>query len=152
MGDYRVEPADGGLAGCACCAGEAGLRGFVFEDGVPRAVYFVEPLGMPNYPLAKLGMAIGDWSPGAAASARLSLGFLIRPGSPNAELSASDAKLSGFPELPMLGRPVAGDELGAHERRAEFEALARVIVAQDWRLEPLRGGLGSGSRFSAEPV
>lgn len=156
LGSLVVEPAEGALAAaCACCAGEPGLRGFVYADKKACAVYFVEPIGAPKYPMIKLGVAIGDWSPGKNADARECFAFICRPAKPHPAIEPTDPKLSGFPELAMLGRKISAEDLPRHPRFADFEQLTRQVIQEDWRLEAIQGTDGPTTpparRFFAEP-
>ena len=152
MGVYRVEPAEGDLAAaCSCCVGEPGLRGFVYEDEAPRAVYFVEPLGVPKHPLAKLGLALGEWAPGSPNTKRIAFAFTCKPSETGVLLTPSAPKMLMFPELAMLGLPLQPAALAAHADLAVFHALARAVIEQDWRLAPIRRlGDSTPRRFSAE--
>jgi hypothetical protein len=157
MGPLTIEPAEGDLAAaCACCAGEPGARGFVYESRKARAVYFIEPIGAPKYPMIKLGIAIGEWSSGAQASERTCFAFICKPTEAGPILEATELQMSGFPELAVLGRGLAAAELRAHSELPRFSMIAKAIIAEDWRLEPIRGSGASSAtparRFFAEPT
>jgi hypothetical protein len=153
MGPLTIQPAEGDLgAACACCAGEPGLRGFVYEAEEARAVYFVEPLGTSKFPMIKLGIAFGEWSSGSPASGRTVFALMCKPSPQGLDLSPAEPKMIAFPELAMFGRRLAAAELAAHPSLAEFRELAAAILDQDWRLEAIRapGDPRGRRRFSAE--
>ena len=135
------------FATCSCCAGNPGVSGFVYDGETPLAVYFAEPSGMINYPMLRLGIAIGRWGGDAVAADRLRAVFSCRPG-PQFELV--DPFLPTVPELAALGVglfPAQPD----HPQLDEIRAVAAAIIADDPRLAEMRNARPA-HRFAAEAV
>jgi hypothetical protein len=156
MAELTVEPAEGSLAtACACCAGEPGLRGFVYESRKAHAVYFVEPIGAPKYPMIKLGIVIGKWTAESTAADRTCCAFICKPTSSGPHLDPAEPKMLGFPELTVIGRGVSAEELLDHPDFAGFAEVARAVIAEDRRLEAIQGEPSDAAparRFFAEPT
>ena len=149
-----VEPAESDLVACACCAGEGGLRGFVYEGAEARAVYCVEPIGATTYPMIKLGIAVGEWGPGSPVGSRVSLALVCKPTPNGPGLTPAEPKMLAFPELETLGLPLSAAELPHAARRDDLYGIARAIIDQDRRLAAIReagAAPGQNRRFSAEP-
>lgn len=148
-----VRPAEDDLfASCACCAGEAGVRGFVYEGEEPRAIYFAEALGMPHFPLIKLGVALGAWDKGARAQDRVRFAFLCKPTPAGPDMEPAEPELAGAPELSLMAAPVTAADLASHPQMETFRQTAKAIIEQDWRLVAIKGGEAAAPRrkFSAE--
>ena len=148
-----VRPAqDDLMAPCACCAGGAEIRGFVYEGDEGRAIYFVESLGMPNFPLIKLGVALGAWDEAARVEDRVSFALLCKPTVKGPDMTPTEPYFAAFPELSLIGRIVTADELPRHPLLDDFHEAAKAIIEQDWRLAAIRGGeaLPPSRKFSAE--
>jgi hypothetical protein len=122
-------------ATCPCCAGSAGVSGFVYDGQTPLAVYFAEPAGMINYPLLHLGIAIGRWGGDADANDRLRAVFSCRPGP---QLELVDPTLPSAPELTVLGRGLFPADAENHPKMTEFRAVAEAIIEKDPRLAAMR--------------
>jgi hypothetical protein len=147
----RVEPAEDALAaGCPCCEG-GGLRGFVFADEEPHAVYFAESGGMGSKPVILIGLAMGRWASDAARDERACLVFACTPDDAGGEarITPTLPALLAFPEFRDLGAPVEVEEAQAHPRYDAFRACLSAVIAQDDRLAHLRARAGR-RRFSAD--
>ena len=138
MNGLSVEPAEDELGGCACCTDSVGLRGFVYENGVPRAVYFVEPIGAPNFPMIKLGIVAGEWSRGSPVSTRSRCALLCKPTQAGPQIKLFEADLLAFPEYEKLGLPLSSAELSKSLQLDNFIEIARAVIDQDLRLAAIR--------------
>lgn len=136
------------LATCSCCSGNPGVSGFVYDGEAPLAVYFAEPTGMINYPMLRLGIAIGSWGGDTVANDRLRAVFSCRPG-PVLELV--DPYLPTVPELTALGVGLFPADATAHPKIAEFRTVAEAIIAKDPRLAEMRNERPT-HRFAADGV
>jgi hypothetical protein len=136
------------IATCSCCAGNPGVSGFVYDGETPFAVYFAEPTGMVNYPLLRLGIAIGRWGSDTIANDRLRAVFSCRPG-PLLELV--DPYLPTVPELTALGQGLFPADAEHHPKIAEFRAVAEAIIEKDPRLAEMRKERRT-HRFAADGV
>jgi len=136
MGVLRIQPnEEDQVISCSCCAGMPGVRGFVYEDEQALAVYFAEPSGMINYPMLRLGLVVGRWEGNTLASDRLALALSCRPGP---VLEWIDPYLPTFPELSFLGEKLMAKEASQHAQAAQFQTIAKAIIAEDPRLEEMR--------------
>jgi hypothetical protein len=136
------------IATCSCCAGNPGVSGFVYDGETPLAVYFAEPIGMINYPMLRLGIAIGRWGGESVAADRLRAVFSCRPGP---QLELVDPFLPTVPELAALGQglfPAAAED---HPQLAELRAVAAAIIEEDPRLADMRNERRA-HRFAADVV
>jgi len=128
-----------------------GVRGFVNDGDETLAVYFVEPCGMVNFPMLRLGLVIGPWAVDAIASDRISVAFSCRPGP---VLNPIDPYLPTFPEVTALGVPLLAAQASGHPDAARFHAIAKCIIADDPRLGEMRTDAGSthhrATRFRAD--
>lgn len=136
------------IATCSCCSGNPGVSGFVYDGETPLAVYFAEPTGMINYPMLRLGIAIGPWAGDSVAADRLRAVFSCRPGP---MLEVVDPYLPTVPELTILGLGLFPADAEAHPKMAEFRTVAEAIIEKDPRLAEMRNERRS-SRFAAEGV
>jgi hypothetical protein len=116
-----------------------GVRGFVNEGDETLAVYFIEPCGMANFPMLRLGLVIGPRAVDAIASDRISVAFSCRPGP---VLNPIDPHLPTFPEVAALGVPLLAEQTSAHPDAARFHAIAKTIIADDPRLGDMRPDAG----------
>lgn len=146
-----VQPAeDPTQAGCPCCTGEGGLRGFVYDVDEPVAVYFAEAGGMASKPVVLIGFAIGAWGSDAPKSERACVVFACSKGERETEAAPTIPYMLAFPEFPSLGLGVEPTEAAAHPLYPRMRETVMAIVAQDPRLAHLRpDGAGGASRFSA---
>lgn len=127
---------------CTCCAGSPGVRGEVSEDGVPVAVYFAEPAGMPKFPMLRLGLVHGRFTDDALPCDRISVVFVCRRGADGVKLEPGEPWLGTFPELTQLGARVSPEALAARPDFARLETIALAVVAGDDRLAALRAEPG----------
>jgi len=125
-----------------------GISGFVYDGQTPLAVYFAEPTGMINYPLLRLGIAIGRWGGDASANDRLRAVFSCRPGP---QLELVDPYLPTVPELTVLGQGLFPVDAEDHPKMAEFRAVAEAIIENDPRLVEMRKERRT-HRFAADVV
>ena len=146
-----VQPSEEG-GGCPCCAGDSGLRGFVYDGEKPIAVYLVEPVGMSGYPMIRLGLVIGEWAGKTTEADRSALCFSARPVDGAPVLEPDVPYLGPFPELTLLGVELSKETLAADPRRARFEEVALAVIDQDPRLGLIAGRgepVHQPGRFSA---
>jgi hypothetical protein len=136
------------IAACSCCAGNPGVSGFVYDGETPLAVYFAEPTGMINYPMMRLGIAIGRWGNDAVAADRLRAVFSCRPGP---QLEIVDPFLPTVPELAALGQGLYAAHAEDHPQFVQLHAVAIAIIEEDPRLAEIRGER-RGHRFAADAV
>ncbi len=127
---------------CTCCAGSPGVRGEVSENGLPVAIYFAEPAGMPKFPMLKLGIVHGRFTDDALPSQRVSLVFVCRRGADGPLTAPGEPWLATFPELTQLGERLSPAALATHPDSARFEAIAKAIIAGDDRLTEMRSDPG----------
>jgi len=151
--DLQVVPSldDNGDAACTCCAGQPGLRGYVYRGGEAIAVYFVEPAGMPKFPLIKLGIVFGRWEGMVRPEERLAIAFSGRPGTSGPQIHLIDPWLATIPDFTWLGRPIQIQEARQHHDAAIHEQVARAIVVGDSRLSEI-SGTKAEPRFWASEV
>lgn len=133
---------DDEVSECACCAGSPGVRGEVGENGLPVAVYFAEPAGMPKFPMLKLGIVHGRFTDDALPSQRASFVFVCRRGADGPVIEPAEPWLATFPELTQLGERLSPAALAARPDFAKFEQIARAIIAEDDRLTQMRSEPG----------
>jgi hypothetical protein len=122
-----------------------GVRGIVNEGEETLAVYFVEPCGMANFPMLRLGLVIGPWAVDAIASDRISVAFSCGPGP---VLNPIDPYLPAFPELAALGVPLLAAQASVHPDAPKFHAIAKAIIADDPRLGDMRSNAGPPHRVT----
>jgi hypothetical protein len=148
-GDLIIRPNEqDDIATCSCCAGNPGVSGFVYDGETPLAVYFAEPTGMINYPLLRLGIAIGRWDVDAIANDRLRAVFSCRPGP---QLELVDPYLPTVPELTALGQGLFPADAEDHPKMTEIRAVAEAIIEKDPRLAEMRNEARI-HRFAADAV
>lgn len=148
----NVEPAQDAMsAGCPCCTGEGGLRGFVYEGEAPHAVYFAESGGMASKPVVLIGLALGRWASDAKMDERACVVFACSKGETQVEAKPTIPYLLSFPEFKTLGRGVEPETAEAHAWFPRMRETLDAILAQDARLAHLRPDADRGrSRFSAD--
>ena len=145
----RVEPIEDPLAaGCPCCS-EGGLRGFVYDDEQPHAVYFAESGGMGTKPVVLIGVAAGRWAEDAPMEERVCFVFACTKGAAEIDAKPTIPYLLAFPEFKQLGLGVEPEDAERHPMFGAMRATLDAIVAQDARLAHLRPGR-AGSRFVAD--
>ena len=145
----RVEPIEDPLApGCPCCS-EGGLRGFVYDDEQPHAVYFAESGGMGTKPVVLIGVAAGRWAQDAPMEERACLVFACTKGTADVDAKPTIPHLLAFPEFKQLGVGVEPENAERHPMYAAMRTTLDAIIAQDARLAHLRPGRAA-SRFVAD--
>lgn len=152
--NLKVEPAEDPMgAGCACCDGGGGLRGFVYEGEEPCAVYFAESGGMASKPVVLIGFAIGRWGADADVNERACVVFGCSAGDGATDVKPTIPYLLSFPEFRTLGVGVEPDEAAAHPLYPRMRETLDAIIAQDPRLAHLRPQAADRRpRFSADPA
>ncbi len=148
----KVEPAEDPMAaGCACCDGGGGLRGFVYEGDEPCAVYFAESGGMANKPVVLIGFAIGRWGADADMTERACVVFACSAGEGATQIKPTLPYLLAFPEFRTLGVGVEPEEAEGHPNYARMREALDAVIAQDPRLAHLRADPAARRpRFSAD--
>jgi hypothetical protein len=134
-----VQPTEDGSGGCPCCAGDQGMRGFVYDGEEPLAVYLVEPIGISGYPMIRLGLVIGEWAKKTTEDDRVAFCFSCRPVDGAAELTPDVPYLGAFPELTMLGRELTREALAADPALPRYREVALAVIEQDPRLGLIAG-------------
>jgi len=137
-------------AGCPCCTGEGGLRGFVYDVDEPVAVYFAEAGGMASKPVVLIGLAIGKWGSESPKTDRACAVFACAKGDAETEVKPTIPYMLAFPEFPSLGVGVEPEEAPAHALYPRMRETVDAIVSQDPRLAHLRPDSARGSRFVAD--
>jgi hypothetical protein len=128
----EIEPADEKASGrCACCGkAKRTAWGFVYEDGGPRACYFVEWAVAHAEKSARFDVVVGRWSDDARPDERSAVSYMYRAG----DFQLADA----------TGRPAA--EAGVATTKAEVAgtkladealAIARAVLEADDRFKEL---------------
>jgi hypothetical protein len=127
---------------CTCCAGSPGVRGEVSEGGVPVAIYFAEPAGMPKFPMLRLGLVHGRFTDDALPSQRSSVVFVCRRSPEGLKMEPGEPWLATFPELTQLGERVTPESLASLPDLPRLAAIARAVIAGDDRLSEMRADPG----------
>ncbi len=152
MSRFKIEPAEEMTGyGCACCNGDGGARGFVYEGETPLAVYFAEAGGMASKPVVLIGTVIGKWEGDTTKDDRVCLAFACSKTDGKLAKEPTIPYLLAYPEFTMLGEKVQPEEAAGH---AEFERAREIvdaIVDQDSRFFHLRpDDAPRKSRFTAD--
>lgn len=151
-GGLRIETAEDPMDGygCACCAGDGGARGFVYDGEEPLAVYFAEAGGMSAKPVVLIGVVIGKWEGETTTADRSCFVFACAKDGAASEKTPTIPYLLAYPEFPALGVKVEPEEAGAHPRFAQASAVIDAILDGDPRFYHLRpDDAPRRSRFSA---
>ena len=152
MSRYRIEVAEELMGpGCACCTGDGGARGFVYDNDDPRVVYFAEAGGYGGKNVVLMGLVIGKWEGETKKEDRASFCFAVSREHDAVQREPTIPYLLAFPEFPMLGEKVAPEDAAAHPGYGEAIAVCDAIIAGDHRFWHLRGEAAPrNARFSAE--
>jgi hypothetical protein len=153
MGQIKVEPGEDMLGyGCACCGGDGGVRGFVYDGEDPLAIYYAESGGMANMPVVLIGVAIGAWEADTTKAQRSCIVFACRKpeGAPR-EMTPTIPYLLGFPEFPMLATVIEPENAKDHPDYARLVDVCDEIIAKDARFTHLRNDPAARrARFAAD--
>ena len=152
MSRFKIEPAEEMTGyGCACCNGDGGARGFVYEGETPLAVYFAEAGGMSSKPVVLIGAVIGKWEGETKKEDRVCLAFACSKSEGTFEKEPTIPYLLAYPEFTMLGEKVQPEEAAAHAEFARAGEIVEAIVDQDPRFAHLRpDSAPRRSRFIAD--
>jgi hypothetical protein len=151
---YRIEVAEDPMSsgyGCACCSGDGGARGFVYNGEEPLAVYFAEAGGMSNKPVLLIGMVIGKWEGDTKTEDRACFVLACSKEDGKLEKVPTIPYLLAYPEFPALGVKVEPEVAEEHAEFARIIAVADAIIDQDYRFYHLRpDDAPRKSRFAAD--
>lgn len=152
MSRYKIEPAEEMTGyGCACCNGDGGARGFVYDGETPLAVYFAEAGGMSSKPVVLFGIAIGKWEGETKREDRAILAFGCSKREGELEMEPTIPYLLAYPEFAMLGEKVQPEEAAGHAEFQRAQDIIDAVVDQDPRFSHLRpDNAPRRSRFVAD--
>jgi hypothetical protein len=130
----RVEPDASKSSPCDCCSGVAFIaNGYVYEDEIPRGVYFLDWTEGHPHRRAYLTVSLGDWGEGTTGEHRSSLGVLFQL----SDDGAAGFQLADEPhrESDFLGDFVPRDQAMAIGGLDHFWHIADHIAVDDPRAE-----------------
>ncbi|MBM3608916.1 MAG: hypothetical protein FJX29_10785, partial [Alphaproteobacteria bacterium] len=137
---YRIEVAEEQIGpGCACCTGEGGVRGFLYDGEDPRAVYFAEPGGYGGKTVVLMGIVIGKWEGDTKQADRNCFCFALSFENGKLSRGPTIPYLLAYPEFVMLGVKIQPEEAQAHAGYSEAADICDAIVSGDHRFWHLRG-------------
>jgi len=141
MATLNVEPLEDAMPlGCPCCTPmPSGLRGLVYEDKTPHAIYSARPSRFDDGPML-MSITVGRWEEKTTAADRktVALTCFSRPDGP--EIRAADFDAAGWPDMVGVGQPLSRSELEHDADYAAIIRLARAIMHQDRRVAMLAVG------------
>lgn len=152
MSRFKIEPAEEMTGyGCACCNGDGGARGFVYEGETPLAVYFAEAGGMSSKPVVLIGTVIGKWEGETKKEDRACLAFACSKTDGKLNKEPTIPYLLAYPEFAALGEKVQPEEATAHAEFSRAGEIIDAILDQDPRFAHLRpDDAPRRSRFAAD--
>lgn len=152
MSRFKIEPAEEMTGyGCACCNGDGGARGFVYEGETPLAVYFAEAGGMSSKPVVLIGAVIGKWEGETKKEDRVCLAFACSKTDGKFSKEPTIPYLLAYPEFVALGQKVQPEEAREHAEFERVSAIVDAIIDQDSRFFHLRpDDAPRKSRFTAD--
>lgn len=140
MSRYRVEFAEENFGpGCACCAGEGGARGFVYDGEDPLCVYFAEAGGYGGKHVVLMGLVIGKWEGETKKEDRQGFCFAVSRDAGVLTLEPTIPYLLAYPEFVMLGDKVEPENAREHAGFAQAQEICLAIIEGDHRFWHLRG-------------
>lgn len=151
--EFRVEMAEDPMAGygCACCSGDGGARGFVYDGEDPLAVYFAEAGGMSNKPVVLIGVVIGKWEGETTTADRDCFVFACSKDDKGLEKTPTIPYLLAYPEFPALGTKIEPESAMEHPVFTKASAVVDTIIDKDHRFYHLRpDDAPRRSRFAAD--
>lgn len=122
---------------CACCGkSRRTVWGFVYQDGGPRACYFVEWTVGRRECSARFDVVVGQWFDGTTESDRdtVSLEYRLLESGPS--FAVVDAE--GRPAA-EVGRATKGAEVAGTPLADEVLAIAAAVLETDERVRALAG-------------
>ena len=154
MSRYRIEVAEEVMGpGCACCLGDGGARGFVYDQDNPRVVYFAEPGGYGGKNVVLMGLVIGQWEGDTKKEDRHCFCFAVSRDNDHVVREPTIPYLLAYPEFSMLGEKVQPENALSHSGYQEALSVCDAIIAGDYRFWHLRGEAAPRqSHFAAEDV
>ncbi|MBN9083415.1 MAG: hypothetical protein BGP04_14385 [Rhizobiales bacterium 62-17] len=152
MSQIRVEPGEDMLGfGCACCGSDGGVRGFIYDNEDPLAIYYAEAGGMSNMPVVLVGIAMGAWEAGTTKSQRTAIVFACsKPDNAPRQTVPTTPFLLGFPEFPLLGETIEPEVAPEHKDYARLLELCDALIDNDARFMHLRNDPVARRRFVAD--
>lgn len=120
---------------CACCGkSKQTAWGFVYEDGGPRACYFVEWTEGHKERTARFDVVVGRWSDDTTENDREAVSLEYRATS-TPMFALADA--AGRPAA-EVGRPTTKDELTGTKLAEEALSIAGAVLQADERFASLQ--------------
>lgn len=128
----QLERGNESIHRCGCCGKQSHtLRGFLSDDG-PVGVYFAGYTEGHEPQEGTIIVSLGDWSEGAAPSAREAFVTKVRvlDGQPQVMLVGPDD--SPWGDLDVLGPMLTREEALAHPRKQDcFHAIDHILAEDD---------------------
>lgn len=132
----EIEPASMKSSGrCACCGkSKSTAWGFVYEDGGPRACYFVEWTNGHAERTARIDVVVGRWSDDTTEEDRDAVSLEYRAsGTPTFAL----ADAAGRPAA-EVGRATKKDDVAGTKLAEEALSIAGAVLKADERFVELQ--------------
>lgn len=149
---FNVEPLQDEMAlGCPCCEpGPSGLRGLVYEDKTPHALYSAKPSRISGGPLL-MTVTVGPWQRENSFRDRKTVALTCVRRANGLDVQAAEFDMDVWADMMGQGIPLTRSELEHDADYAQIVRLARAIVNQDRRLAALAAGTPpTHGRFSAD--
>ena len=142
----EIEYSDKHTSLCECCGGRTTvLTRFVHDDGATKAAYYVR--FSDNHPEehASAVISIGPWGEGVLPSERLAfpMVFFLKEG--RFTVMLTDAEVSPWKEVDILGRMLDREEALTHELKDEVFHITDHISWEDEDVQAFFRGISAAS-------
>lgn len=140
-GSFTIEPGRANdLARCDCCGADTRIaRGFVYRDGMARAVYLVRWTPGGKHSDADVAVSIGGWCDEDPEPRQL-VALLLRQLDGGPAFMVIDAAQTSWSQEDELGQPTKRERVVGTPLGSEAFAILDAIALQDervlgWRLD-----------------
>jgi hypothetical protein len=136
----EMGPQDAGSI-CECCGTRSTtVHGFVYESGDAFAIYYAAWSGQHPERGVTMAIATGEWSEGAGAADRVSIGVQARSREEDIHFSVLEPNKSPWGETPLFGAMLPRDKALQHPSLRKTLEVAELVVREDRRIHSFLWG------------
>ncbi|MGZ5096090.1 MAG: hypothetical protein ACXWCH_33690 [Burkholderiales bacterium] len=119
-------------APCECCGCRTTtLRGFVYQDGAPHALYYAKFSHDHPQRIVSATVSVGHFEEDALPEERTAFALEIRANERNFIVSVVDAEASPWRNEELIGKTLDRQDALAHSRIQDVFEVSDLMVAED---------------------